>query len=71
LFDSLRSIAEGKGKQEGNKQIIEWKWYSLGQGVSSKQIRERAGDDNLIITEEFTLADGKAMKEITVMTRKK
>ncbi|MCF8227052.1 MAG: hypothetical protein K9J30_14335, partial [Bacteroidales bacterium] len=34
LFDSLRSIAEGKGKQEGNKQIIEWKWYSLGQGVS-------------------------------------
>jgi hypothetical protein len=71
LFDSLRSIAEGRGRLEGNKLIMEWKWYSLGQGVSSKQIRERVGDDKLIITEEFTMPDGKVMKEITVMIRKK
>lgn len=69
LFDSLRSIAEGRGKFEGNKQIIEWKWHNLGQGVSSKQIRERVGNNKLIITEEFTMLDGKIMKEITIMTR--
>ncbi len=70
LFDSLRSIAEGRGRMEENKQIIEWKWSSLGQGTSSTQIRERVGDDRLIISEEFILPGGKMMKEITVMTRR-
>jgi hypothetical protein len=71
LFDSLRAIAEGRGKLEGNKQTMEWKWHGLGEGVSSTQIRERLGDDKLIITEEFTMPDGKTMKETTVMIRKK
>jgi hypothetical protein len=69
LFDSLRSIAEGKGKMEGNKLIIKWKWHSLGQGAKSRQTRERVGNDKLIIKEEFTMPDGKIMKEMTIMTR--
>jgi len=71
LFDSLRSIAEGKGKREKNKLIMEWNWHSLGEGVTSKQIRERVGDDKLIIKEEFAMPDGKVMKEITVMIKVK
>ena len=71
LFDSLRSMAKGRGMIDQNKQIMEWEWYGLGHGVKSIQIRERVGIDRLLITEEFTLPDDKVMKEITVMTKMK
>lgn len=69
LFDSLRSMAEGRGRQEGNKQIIRFNWHGLGQGVSSIQTRQRIGDKKLIITEEFTMPDGEIMKEKSIMIR--
>jgi hypothetical protein len=32
LFDSLRCVAKGRGKREGNKEIMEWEWECQGQG---------------------------------------
>ena len=70
LFDSLRCIAEGRGKWEGNKEIMEWKWYVSGQGTSIR-IKEKVSDDKLVMTEKFTMPDGSMMEEKGVMTRKK
>jgi len=33
LFDSMRCVATGKSKREGNKEIIEWKWSVFAQGL--------------------------------------
>ena len=30
LFDSFRCVAEGRGRRQGNKEIIEWKWSATG-----------------------------------------
>ena len=40
LFDSLRCIAEGRGRRQGNKEIIEWKWSVTAQGTTSVRIIE-------------------------------
>ncbi|HUW18356.1 MAG TPA: hypothetical protein VMW16_03560 [Sedimentisphaerales bacterium] len=72
LFDSLRCIARGRGKREGNKEIMEWEWECQGQGgASSIRITERVSDDKLIITEKYTLPDGSVMEDRGQMTRKK
>jgi hypothetical protein len=36
LFDSLRCIAKGTGKREGNKEIMSWVWSGQGQGTSTR-----------------------------------
>jgi hypothetical protein len=69
LFDSLRCIAKGRGKREGNKEIMEWEWSGAGQGTSIR-ITEKANDDKLIITEKYTLPDGSIMEDKGEMTRK-
>jgi hypothetical protein len=71
LFDSLRCIAEGRGRQEGNKEITEWKWFGTGQGASSMRIMEKVSDDKIIVTEKYTLPNGNKMEDRGVMTRKK
>jgi hypothetical protein len=70
LFDSLRCIARGKGKREGNKEIMQWQWSGSGQGTSVR-ITEKVSDDKLIITEKYTLPDGSIMEDKGEMTRKK
>jgi hypothetical protein len=70
LFDSLRCIAKGRGKQEGNKEIMEWEWFGNGQGTSIR-ITEKVSDDKLIITEKYTLPDGSIMEDKGQMIRKK
>jgi hypothetical protein len=70
LFDSLRCMAKGRGKREGNKEIMEWKWSGSGQGASSIRITEKVGDDKLIITEKITMPDGSVMEDKGEMTRK-
>jgi hypothetical protein len=45
LFDSMRCVATGKGKREGNKEIIEWKWSVFAQGATSVRIIERINDN--------------------------
>lgn len=70
LFDSLRCIATGTGKRQGNKEIMEWKWSGSGQGTSIR-ITEKVSDDKLVITEKYTLPDGSIMEDKGEMTRKK
>jgi hypothetical protein len=70
LFDSLRCIAKGTGKREGNKEIMGWEWSGAGQGTSIR-ITEKASDNKLIITEKYTLPDGSIMEDRGEMTRRK
>lgn len=74
FFDSMRRVAEGKGKLQGNKEIAEWQWFAQGQGASSMRsihIMERVSDDRFITTKEYTLPDGRTMEGKVEMTRKK
>ncbi|MGD0573136.1 MAG: hypothetical protein ABSB11_08965 [Sedimentisphaerales bacterium] len=68
LFDSLRCVAKGTGKRQGNKEIINWVWSVQGQG-SSTRVTEKIGNDRFISTEKYTMPDGSAMKDIAEMTR--
>ena len=70
LFDSLRCIAKGTGKREGNKEIMQWQWSGSGQGTSIR-IMEKISDDKIRITEKYTLPDGSTMEDKGEMTRKK
>lgn len=70
VFDSLRAIAEGRGRVEGNKQTTKWQWPNSG-GVTSVSIRERLSGDKLAETWIHTMSDGKKMEEKLVLTRKK
>jgi hypothetical protein len=68
LFDSLRCIAKGTGKREGNKEIMNWVWSGQGQGTSVR-ITEKISDDKFISTEKYTMPDGSAMEDTVEMTR--
>jgi hypothetical protein len=68
LFDSLRCIAKGTGKRQGNKEIINWVWSGQGQGTSAR-VTEKISDDTFISTEKYTMPDGSAMEDIAEMTR--
>ncbi len=70
LFDSMRCVAEGKGKLQGNKEIVEWQWFAQGQGSSSIRIMEKVSDDRFIATEKYILPDGSTMEGKIEMTRK-
>jgi hypothetical protein len=75
FFDSLRRVAEGKGKLQGNKEIVEWQWFAQGQrAFSNISITERVSDDRydrFITTKKYTLPDGSTMEGKVEMTRKK
>ncbi|MHC4511663.1 MAG: hypothetical protein ACYTAO_22375 [Planctomycetota bacterium] len=71
LFDSMRGVAEGKGKLQGNKEIVEWQWFAQGQGASSIRIMEKVSDDRFIAPEKYILPDGSTMEGKGEMTRKK
>lgn len=71
LFDSMRCIAKGTGRREGNKEIIEWEWSAWAQGASSTRITEKVSDDKIVITEKYTLPDGSIMEDYWEMIRKK
>ena len=68
LFDSLRCIAKGTGKRQGNKEIINWVWSGQGQG-SSVRVTEKISDDKFVATEKYTLPDGSIMEDKLEMTR--
>ncbi|MCJ7728323.1 MAG: hypothetical protein MUO27_00325 [Sedimentisphaerales bacterium] len=70
LFDSLRCIAKGTGKREGNKEIINWVWSVQGQG-SSIRITEKISEDKFITTEKYKMPDGGIMEDKAEMTRSK
>jgi len=70
LFDSLRCIAKGTGRWEGNQEIMEWQWSGQGQGTSIRTTK-KVGDDKFIVTQKYTLPDGSIMEDSAEMTRKK
>ena len=72
FLDSLRRVAEGKGKLQGNKEIVEWEWFAQGQrAFSSINTTERVSDDKFITTKIYILPDGSTMEGKVEMTRKK
>jgi hypothetical protein len=71
LFDSMRCIAKGTGRLEGNKEIMEWQWLAQGQGATSIQITEKINDNKLTINHKYNLPDGSKMEDKIEMTRKK
>jgi predicted transcriptional regulator YdeE/ketosteroid isomerase-like protein len=60
LFDSLRCIAAGRGKREGNSEVMQWQWAT---GQKSTRITERLGHDRMRITQRTPMADGSVMEE--------
>ena len=69
LFDSMRCIAEGKGKRQGNKEIMEWKWSLTAQGATSVHIIEKVDNDRFTLNHKYILPDGNKMEDKIVMTR--
>jgi hypothetical protein len=70
LFDSLRCIAKGTGRLEGNKEIIEWKWSGTAQGATSVGIIEKINDNKFTINHKYTLPNGSPMEDKVEMTRR-
>lgn len=66
-FDSWRNMSKGKGKLEGNKEIMEWS----GEMGSGTRITEKVSDNKLVVTEKWTMPDGSVMEGKSEMTRKK
>ena len=71
LFDSLRCIAKGTGKRQGNKEIMEWVWFAQGQGASSIRIMEKVSDDRFTLNNKYILPNGNKMEDNAEFTRKK
>jgi len=69
LFDSWRCAAQGTGKREGNKEIMEWKWTLAGAGTSVRTT-EKVSDDKIRVTEKYTLSDGSTMEDRAIMMRR-
>jgi hypothetical protein len=71
LFDSLRCIAGGKGKLQGNREIMEWEWSATAQGATSVSIIEKINDNKFTYNHKYTLPNGNKMEDKIEMTRKK
>ena len=69
LFDSLRCIAEGRVRRQGNKEIIEWKWSATAQGATSVRITEKINDNKFTINHKYILPNGNKMEDKGEMTR--
>jgi len=68
LFDSLRCIAQGRGKREANKEIMEWEWAT---GHKSTRITEKINNDKMVVIERTPMPDGSTMEDRGEMTRTK
>ena len=71
LFDSQRCIAEGRGRRQGNKEIIEWEWSGTAQGATSVLIIEKINDNKFTYNHKYTLPNGNKMEDNIEFTRKK
>ena len=68
LFDSLRCMAQGRGKIEGNRETVAWQWSN---GHKSTRITQKAGPDRVVVIQKTPMRDGSVMEEKGEMTRKK
>jgi len=71
LFDSFRCVAEGRGRRQGNKEIIEWKWSVIAQGATSVRIIEKINDNKFTLNHKYILPNGNKMEDKVEFTRKK
>ena len=71
LFDSQRCIAQGRGRRQGNKEIIEWVWFATAQGAASVSIIEKINDNKFTYNHKYTLSNGNKMEDNIEFTRKK
>ncbi len=68
LFDSLRCIATGRGKREGDREIMEWEWAT---GHKSTRITERLSEDKMRVIQRTPMPDGSVMEEKGESVRRK
>jgi hypothetical protein len=68
LFDSLRCIANGRGKREGNREVMEWQWAN---GHKSNRITERLSNDRMRVIQRTPMPDGSVMEEKGESVRRK
>jgi hypothetical protein len=68
LFDSLRCIATGRGKREGDREAMEWKWAN---GQKSTRITEKVSDDRMRVIQRTPMPDGSVMEEKGESVRRK
>lgn len=68
LFDSLRCLATGKGKREGNREVMEWQWAT---GHKSTRITERLSQDRMRVIQRTPMPDGTVMEEKGESVRRK
>ncbi len=68
LFDSLRCIATGRGRREGNREIMEWQWAT---GHKSTRITERVDDNTMLVIQRTPMPDGSVMEEKGRSTRRR
>ncbi len=68
LFDSLRCVATGRGRREGNREIMDWEWRT---GHKSTRITERVSADKMTVIERTPNPDGSVMEDKGEMTRVK
>jgi hypothetical protein len=71
LFDSMRCISEGRGKRQGNKEIIEWVWSGNAKGATSVTTIEKINDDKFTLNHKYILPNGNEMEDKTEITRVK
>ena len=71
LFDSQRCVAEGRGKRQGNKEIMEWVWSATAQGATSVSTIEKINDNKFTYNHKYTLPNGNKMEDNAEFTRKK
>jgi hypothetical protein len=64
-IDNFRGMFDGKGKEEGNKLVMDW----TGNMGKSTRITEKVGPDKMKITVEMPGADGKIVTVSGEMTR--
>ena len=70
LFDSMRCIAQGRGRRQGNKEIMEWVWSATAQGATSVHIIERINDNEFTYNHKYTLPNGSKMEDKAEFIRK-
>jgi hypothetical protein len=70
-FDSQLLYGRGRGRLEANKEIMEWEWSGIGQGLTSVSIMEKISDNKFTYSMTYTLPGGNEMEEKIEMIRKK
>ena len=71
LFDSMRCIAQGRGRRQGNQETMEWVWSATAQGATSVHVIGRINDNKFTYNHKYTLPNGSKMEDKAEFTRKK